>query len=88
MKIKDQGFMNNSFLMFQIQNYIPPKNIYNLFSNFGNISFIKISKGKVYIKFRSIEFAAMAKNYLNDYKLMQNVLKLETISDVFEASPK
>jgi RNA recognition motif-containing protein len=74
--------------MFQIQKYIPSRNIYNLFSNFGNLSFIKILKDKVYIKFRSVEFAAMVKNYLNNYKLMGNVLKLETILDLDEASPK
>lgn len=63
--------------------------MYNLFSNFGNISFISKKAGKrVFIKFRTIEFAAIAYTYLNEYFLMGNLLKLDSPLDPDEAAPK
>lgn len=56
--------------------------MYNLFSNFGNISYIKKTKHNVFIKFRSVEFAAMARNYLHGYKLMGNALDLANLTDL------
>ena len=50
--------------------------IYNLFSNFGNISYISKKSGKAFIKFRTLEFSAIARTYLHERFLMDNLLIL------------
>jgi hypothetical protein len=64
------------------------RQVYNLFSNFGNISFIKKTKSRVYLKFRSCEFSAIAKNYLTGRSFMGNTLDLDYISDSGLALPR
>ncbi len=71
-----------------MKNDIPMKNIYNLFSNFGNISFICKKRKHLYIKFRTVEFAAIAFNYLNNTNLMSNFIGLNSVEDPVEALPK
>jgi hypothetical protein len=71
-----------------MKNEVPMKNIFNLFSNFGNISFICKKKKNLYIKFRTIEFAAIAYNYLNNTNLMGNCIGLTSVEDPTEAFPK
>lgn len=62
--------------------------MYNLFSNFGNISFIAKKTRRMFVKFRNMEFAAIASTYLNEYFFMGNILKLDSPSDANEAMPK
>lgn len=62
------------YLGFPLTGELNNRNVYNLFSNFGNISYIKKTKKAVFIKFRSVEFAAMAKNYLHGYSFLENEL--------------
>lgn len=63
------------------------REVYNLFSNFGNIASIIKKKKEFFIKFRSLEFASISYTYLNGYTLMGNTLLLESPSDE-EISPK
>lgn len=67
-KIKYQDCKDESLpvLGFRIKNVIKHFQVYNLFSNFGNISIITIKKAEVRVKFRTSDFAAIAKNYLNN----------------------
>ena len=51
--------------------------IYNLFSNFGNITCIVKKKDTVSIKFRTLEFAAIANSYLNGKNFYDNFLNLK-----------
>ena len=67
---------------FGLEEEVSNRNVYNLFSNFGNISYIKKTKHNVFIKFRSLEFAAMARNYLHGFKLMGNTLDLANLIDL------
>lgn len=41
-------------LAFSLSGELTNRNVYNLFSNFGNISYIKKTKKAVFIKFRSV----------------------------------
>jgi hypothetical protein len=75
-------------LSFDLHKETSIKCIYNLFSNFGNISYISKKNRKVYVKFRTMEFAAIAFTYLNEYFLMGNLLKLESPQNPDDASPK
>jgi RNA recognition motif-containing protein len=89
LKIKENSQAKSSVLSFDINKDISIKYVYNLFSNFGNISFItKKNSKRMYIKFRTMEFAAIAFTYLNEYYLMGNLLKLESPEYAEEASPK
>jgi RNA recognition motif-containing protein len=90
--IMDNGLLKNSdeayqFLTFPIKYDVTNRNLYNLFSNFGNVSFIKQTRERAYIKYRSYEFAAIAKNYLTGYTLQGNVLELEFVESTREAMP-
>lgn len=79
----------SSVLSFELQRDLSIRCVYNLFSNFGNISFISKKGGKrIYIKFRTIEFAAIAFTYLNEYFLMGNLMKLDSPADPEEAAPR
>lgn len=86
-KIKEESVVKNSFLCFELKENIPIRNIYNVFSNFGNISLIKKTKDRAFLKFRTIEFAAIANNYLNDTILMGNLLALEPVNDPSSGHP-
>ena len=55
---------------------MPLRQVYNLFSNFGNIESIVSKKAKVYVKFRSGYFAAVAVNYLSGLSFCGNYLNL------------
>lgn len=55
--------------------------IYNLFSNFGNVSQIMLTKKEVRVKFRNSEFAAISLNYLKSFSLGGN--KIELVSMPF-----
>lgn len=78
LKLKSETKEKSQVLTFKTKNEIPARNIYNLFSNFGNISWIINKRTAIYIKFRSLEFAAIAITYLNNYFLMGNLLALES----------
>jgi hypothetical protein len=63
---------------FKIRNSVKHTHLYNLFSNFGNISAITVKKNDVKIKFRTVEFAEIAKTYLNNKWLYNNKIELES----------
>jgi hypothetical protein len=66
LRIKEVSQAKSSVLSFELQRELSIRCVYNLFSNFGNISFItKKANKRVFIKFRTIEFAAIAYTYLN-----------------------
>jgi len=56
---------------------VPLRQVYNLFSNFGNIECIIAKKQKVFLKFRSGYFAAVAMNYLAGMSFCGNHLNLK-----------
>lgn len=78
LKIKEISQARSSVLSFDIKKDISIKSIYNLFSNFGNISFITKKNKKAYVKFRTMEFSAIAFTYLNEFCLMGNLLLLQS----------
>lgn len=88
LKIKEVSQAKSQVLHFDLHKDLTIKCIYNLFSNFGNISFISKKNKKAYIKFRTIEFAAIAFTYLNEYFLMGNLLRLESPQSAEVASPR
>lgn len=88
LRIKDNSQAKSSVLGFDLHKDISIKSIYNLFSNFGNISFISKKSKRAYIKFRTMEFAAIAFTYLNEYFLMGNFLKLDSPLSPDDAAPK
>jgi hypothetical protein len=65
LKIKEPESSSTPTLRFELRKDLKIRHIYNLFSNFGNLSFISKKGGRVYIKFRTLEFAAIARTYLN-----------------------
>lgn len=88
LKIKEVSQAKSQVLHFDLHKDLSIKCVYNLFSNFGNISFISKKNKKAYIKFRTIEFAAIAFTYLNEYFLMGNLLRLESPPSAEVASPR
>ena len=75
-KMKQETDVRSSILWFPYRYPLETKLIYNLFSNFGNISCITIKKDNAYIKFRTKEFAAIANTYLNNLVLADNIMVL------------
>jgi RNA recognition motif-containing protein len=75
-------------LQFDLSRDLKIRYIYNLLSNFGNISFICKKNKKAYIKFRTIEFAAIARTYLNERSLMGNLLLLNYPPNPEDGIPK
>ena len=57
---------------FYYKNPIRHSQIYNLFSNFGNVSMIMITRKEVKVKFRTAEFAAVAQTYLKSFVMEGN----------------
>ena len=55
---------NNCVISYDLKEWVALRQVYNLFSNFGNIEYIVGKKQKVFVKFRSGYFAAVAMNYL------------------------
>lgn len=53
-KIKDKNKSKTAVLSFTYQKDVTIQNVYNLFSNFGNVSFITKKKRKFYVHFRSM----------------------------------
>ena len=51
--MKQETDVRSSILWFPYRYNLETKTIYNLFSNFGNISSITIKKENIYIKFRT-----------------------------------
>lgn len=76
MKLKQETDVRSSILWFPYRYPLETKIIYNLFSNFGNISCITIKKDNAYVKFRTKEFAAIANTYLNNMVLADNIMVL------------
>jgi hypothetical protein len=68
--------LNNSVVSYEIKEWVPLRQVYNLFSNFGNIESIVSKKEKIFIKFRSGYFAAVAVNYLCGLYFCKNYLNL------------
>ena len=64
------------------------KEIYNLFSNFGNIAAIIKKKDNIFVKFRSIEFASISYTYLNNYRFLGNHLTLQSPLNEMDAMPR
>lgn len=64
------------------------QSVYNLFSNFGNVSFITKKKRRFFVHFKSIEFAAITQTYLSNYTLMANVLAFDSSIPEEDARPK
>jgi hypothetical protein len=65
-------------LCFGYERDIDVDHVYNLFSNFGNVSCITKKKAMFYVKFRTVEFAAISHTYLNNFRLMGNTLALDS----------
>lgn len=53
MKMKNSVDVRSSVIWFTYRYSLEPHMVYNLFSNFGNISCVTIKKDHVYIKFRT-----------------------------------
>ncbi len=75
-KFKDEMPKQNSILSFKMGKNLELRCIYNLFSNFGNVSCIVKKKDMVSIKFRTLQFAAIANSYLNGKTFYDNYLNL------------
>lgn len=73
--------------MFKLEDYVENHKIYNLFSNFGNISYIKQTKNVVSLKYRSREYVDIAKTYLEGTVFKGTLLTLESIKDTKRALP-
>ena len=72
------GTANTSCVIcYDLKEWISLRQIYNLFSNFGNLECIVAKKHKVYIKFRSGYFAAVGLNYLGGMSFCGNHLNLK-----------
>ena len=54
LRIKDEASGNSSVLRFEVKRELRTRYIYNLFSNFGNLSFISKKHNNVYVKFRTL----------------------------------
>lgn len=78
----------NTTLCFPITHPLEVRQIYNLFSNFGNVAKISLKKTRAFVKFRTVEFAAIAFTYLNEHVLAGNLLRLEFPGSFEEAEPK
>ena len=76
MKIKEADAAKSSMLIFGLTKDLSLKYIYNLSRKFGDISFITENKKMAFVKFRTLEFAATARNYLNKKSLVGNFLSL------------
>lgn len=68
-------------ICYDFKEHVPLKNIYNLFSNFGNVECIITKKSKVFVKYRSGYFAAVGMNYLAGLSLCGNLLNLTYCED-------
>ena len=88
LRIKETENFSSSILRFDLKRELKIRHIYNLFSNFGNISYISKKIGKAYIKFRTLEFAAIARTYLHERYLSGNLLVLSYPEIVEEGLPK
>lgn len=82
-----RNVVNDYFIMFKLEDYVENHKIYNLFSNFGNISYIKQTKNVVYLKYRSREYVDIAKTYLEGTVFKGSLLTLESIKDTKRALP-
>lgn len=69
----------SEILCFPYEGKLTIREVYNLFSNFGNIERIVRKSKAVYVEFSSIEFAAIASDYLNDVPLFDTVLRLSYV---------
>lgn len=78
-KLEQISNNHNCVISYDLKVGIPLRQIYNLFSNFGNIECIISKKEKIYIKFRSAYFAAVAMNYLCGLTLAGNHLNLSYV---------
>jgi len=88
LRIKETENFSSSILRFELKRDLKIRQIYNLFSNFGNISYISKKTGRAYIKFRTLEFAAIARTYLHERYLSGNLLVLSYPEVVEEGLPK
>jgi len=57
---------------------IKPRNVYNLFSNFGNIEFILLNRIQkvILIQFENQKYAQVAKDNLNNIMLFESVMRI------------
>jgi hypothetical protein len=87
-KIKETSKSKNAVLAFEYSCDLDIRHVYNLFSNFGNIAAITKKKHHFYVKFRTIEFAAISFTYLNNHTLMGNPLQLYSPDTEDQVQPK
>ena len=82
LKMKEETEIRSSILWFPIRYSIPCYCVYNLFSNFGNISCIVAKKERIFVKFRTKEFAAIAITYLINTTFFGNILTLKEYNEL------
>jgi hypothetical protein len=78
---------NEHFLCFSIYESIDNSKVYNLFSNFGNISYIKQTKNCIYLKYKSQEFVDIARSYLEGHFFSGNHLAFFTLGEINKELP-
>ena len=66
----------SEIITFAVDGKLPLMNIYNLFSNYGNIDKIVYKLNTIYVQFSDMEFAVIAKDYLQNMVLEENILRL------------
>lgn len=66
----------NWILWFSYEHKLRPMEVYNLFSNFGDINKIIVRKATVVVEFLTPQFAAIACESLNNSVFYGNVLRL------------
>jgi RNA recognition motif-containing protein len=64
---------------------ITVKMLYNIFSNFGNVTKIMMNKEKLssLVEYQNLEFAAIAKDYLNNMVFFSKYLRVDIFSFSF-----
>ena len=83
--MKEESDTRSSVLWFSYRYSLKLLQLYNLFSNFGNLSCVVVKKDIIYLKFRTKEFAAIASTYLNNTVLEGNILVLRECPEASNA---
>jgi len=66
----------SEIIAFSVDGKLPLMHVYNLFSNYGNIDKIIYKLNSIYVQFSDLEFAVIAKDYLQNMVLEENILRL------------
>lgn len=66
----------SEIITFAVDSKPPLMHVYNLFSNYGNIDKIVYKLNAIYVQFSDVEFAVIAKDYLQNMVLQENIMRL------------